>query len=138
MTDRPNRDWTRRVRSGEFAAIPEDVTFESSAALAMMIDGYGVGGDPAACRAILDRVLATGEKAEEVATALDLWIALFAAHRATRHSGVAPEGEELPRLDALARRLRSALLILPPMQKAGIMAAMDGDTYWNRERHGRG
>ena len=138
MTDRSDQDWTRRVRSGDFAAIPEGVTFESSAALAMMIDGYGVGGDPAACRPVLDRVLAPGEKAEEAATALDLWIALFAAHRAARHSGIAPEGDELPRLDALARRLRSALLILPPMQKAGIMAAMDGDTYWKEERRGRG
>jgi hypothetical protein len=126
------------VRSGDFAAIPEGNTFEGSAGLAMMIDGYGVGGDPAACRAILDRVLAPADKAEKAATALDLWIALFAAHRAARHAGIAPQGDELQRLDTLARRLRSALLTLPPMQKAGIMAAMDGDTYWKSEQCGRG
>lgn len=139
MTDPFHRIWQRRARAGEFAAIPKSITFESAAGLAMMIDGYDVGGGGSGCRAILDQVLAINDDhAGPEASALDLWIALFFAHRTTRLDGFWPEGDELQQFDALALRLRSALLMLRAKQKAGIMSALEGDTYWKTQEDRRG
>jgi len=45
----------------------------------------------------------------ESGTALELWLALFAAHRANRHGGYEPQGEDRRRLDELCHTLKERL-----------------------------
>ncbi|HEY1979293.1 MAG TPA: hypothetical protein VGH13_04340 [Xanthobacteraceae bacterium] len=118
-------NWIDHVRGGDFAAIPTDIGFESAARLAHLIDGYELTGGFRPCSAIYGRVMNRLRRGEPTdATALDLWVALFWAHRGWRHSGTAPAGVELVALDRLAAELRAALLALAPDQKAGLLAAM--------------
>ena len=44
-----------------------------------------------------------------VLTILELWLALFATHRAIRHGGYEPQEEHRRRLDGLCRALREGL-----------------------------
>jgi hypothetical protein len=74
----------RRGHALTLGMIPDDLTWESSADVAYMIDGYGLAeqaaiGDPTACLARMRR------DAEHTGTwrgtALELWLALFLEHR---------------------------------------------------------
>jgi len=117
--------WRERVRAGDFAAIRTDLDFKNSVALAHLIDGYELTGGFVRRGEILCRTLERCPETDRShASALDLWVAIFYAHRGYRHAGTWPEGAELMALDQLAAELRAALLALTPCKKVGIMTAM--------------
>jgi len=118
-------NWRQRMRAGDFIAIRAGLHFENSVELAHLIDAYELTGGSGRCSSILRRCLEHCSAGYDCgASALDLWIAIFYAHRGHRHAGTRPDGEERLALDRLARELRAALLALKPRQKAGIMAAL--------------
>lgn len=117
--------WVEGARAGDFAAIPTDFGFDSSAELAALIDGDQLTGGFGPCGAICWRVmdrLKTGSPSG--ATALDLWVALFNIHKRLQQTDDWPTGAELVTLDRITSELRAALLALSPKQKAGILGAM--------------
>lgn len=127
------------MRAGDFTAIPSDLDFAGAADLAQLIDGYSLTGSVWKCRAILKRVLKQRlENDPSGATALDVWIALFCAHRRHHNAGTWPDGMELWSLDMLALELRAGLLALTPSQTAGIMAAMRQTPLGNTGEAGHG
>ena len=120
------KPWVERVRAGDFAAIPPNIDFRSSAELAHLIDGYELVGGHSKCAAIRGRLIEGYRQAGRFkASALDLWVGLFYSHRGYRHSGWPPTGDDLVMMDDLARALRRALLDLTSKQRAGLIAAMN-------------
>jgi len=133
------KTWEQRVQAGDFSAIPPNIDFEHSVKLAHFIDGYELAGGHMNCSAITRRLLRRSRMGLRTGgSALDLWIAIFFAHRGYRHAGAWPEGAELMALDRLVAELRAALLALKPPEKAGIMAAMDWGYWKNVPEAGRG
>ena len=119
------QDWVKNVREGDFSAIPAPPDLQGSIELGHLIDGYRLTGGVSECAAVHRRVLAHYRVTRRFSgTALDLWIALFFAHRSFRHSGETPDDAEMTVLDRLARALRRALLRLGPDGKAEVTAAM--------------
>jgi hypothetical protein len=119
------KTWVKRVWAGDFSAIPHNLDFLTSAEIAHLIDGYELTGGVTQCGAVMRHVLRRRYyRGRFRASALDLWVALFFAHRSCRHCGHAPEGAELAVLNQLAAELRPALLRLTAKQKTGIIAAM--------------
>ena len=71
--------WLDRVRDGGWGHIPWHITFEQASELALLIEGYDVAGGIAEVMAISRRVIDDIMRTERTrATALDIWIALFA------------------------------------------------------------
>ena len=92
--------------------MPEEFDFDRSNVFAHLINGYRLAqqegfGD------LQDFYWTSLAEAERTGiwsgTALELWLALFAAHRAIRHGGWDPEGEYRRELDKLCRTLRERL-----------------------------
>jgi hypothetical protein len=107
-----DREWLERARYGEFSSMPEEFDFDRSNFFAHLIDGYrlaqqeGLGDLQDFYWTSLAEAKRTGSWS---GTALELWLSLFAAHRANRHGGYEPQGEDRRRLDRLCRALRSGL-----------------------------
>jgi hypothetical protein len=119
------QDWVMSVRNGDFSAIPEGLDLQGSIELGHLIDGYRLTGGVTECAAVHRRVFEHRKKTGRFsASALDLWIALFFAHRSFRYSGEEPDKSEMVVLDRLAKALRRALLRPGPEYKARILAAM--------------
>jgi hypothetical protein len=117
--------WVARVRAGDFSAIPAPFTWSHSAALAHLLDGYAIAGGPQRLSAIYRQVRArieAGDRRE--ISALDLWLALFYAHRGYRHQGTPPRRRERAGLNQLCENLRCALLGLRPAERAGLLAIL--------------
>ena len=92
--------------------MPEEFDFDRSNFFAHLIDGYRLAqqegyGD------LQDFYWTSLAEAERTGTwsgrALELWLALFAAHGAIRHGGQEPGGEYRRRRDGLCRAQRSGL-----------------------------
>jgi hypothetical protein len=92
--------------------MPEEFDFDRPTFFAHLMDGYRLAqqegfGD---LRNFYPTILAEAERTGIWSgTALELWLALFAAHRAIRLGGQEPGGEYRRRLDGLCRALRSGL-----------------------------
>jgi hypothetical protein len=104
------------VAAGNFAAVPHDLTWEHSAPLAHLIDGYrivevaGLGHYSDFLQQQRQQAEASGRWA---GGAVELWTTLFLEQRAWHFSGhVVPEGETLKLLDTLCRQLSAALAAL--------------------------
>ena len=113
LPDDDDREWLELARRGEFSSMPEEFDWDRSTFFAHLIDGYRLAqqeglGD------LQDFYWTSLAEAERTGawsgTTLELWLALFAAHRANRHGGWEPEGEYRRRLDGLCRALRSGLV----------------------------
>src|SRR3954465_13803548 len=97
---------------GEFSSMPEEFDFDRSNFFAHLIDGYrlalqeGLGDLQDFYWTSLAKAKRTGTWS---GTALELWLALFAANRAIRHGGYEPQGEYRRRLDELCPSLRERL-----------------------------
>ncbi|MFK4794224.1 hypothetical protein [Sphingobium sp. ZW T5_29] len=105
--------WLAAVRAGRFDAIPEDCDWDSSAALAHLIDGYALLKEQGRGETGL-----VAEEAHSVAGktgrwpggTCDLWIALFLEHRRWRSASPhEPDAGQRALLDILVRQLREAL-----------------------------
>jgi hypothetical protein len=92
--------------------MPERFDWDRSCAFRHLIEGYRLAqregfGD------LRDFYRSISAEAERTGTwggsTLELWLTLFAAHRAVRHGGYEPEGEHRLRLDQLCRTLRELL-----------------------------
>lgn len=104
--------WLEQVRQCEWTAIPPDLTYENSSALANLIDGYKLLaeaglGEPMTYLA--EKTRAAREQGGWRGTALELWIMLFLQHRADRQAGEWAAFRD-PLLDDLCRSLRAQLL----------------------------
>ncbi|GEP07055.1 hypothetical protein [Methylobacterium oxalidis] len=126
----PRPLWVERVRLGDFAAIPAPFTWAQSDDLAMLLDGYAVTGGHERLSCIYTATMQVmGNGGAGSATALDLWLTLFYAHRGYRHQGTWPRGREREKLDRICESLRLALLALSPEQQSGFLGALrDGST----------
>ena len=112
LPDDDDREWLERARCGEFSSMPEEFDWDRSTFFAHLIDRYrlpkqeGLGD-------LQDFYWTISAEAERIGiwsgTALELWLALFAAHRAIRHGGYEPQDEYRRRLDDLCRGLRDSL-----------------------------
>ena len=107
-----DREWLELARRGEFSSMPEEFDFDRSNVFAHLINGYRLAqregfGD------LQDFYWTSLAEAERTGiwsgTTLELWLALFAAHRANRHGGWEPEGEYRRQLDELCHTLRQRL-----------------------------
>jgi hypothetical protein len=102
--------WLRRVRAGDFTAIPQPFTWGGSAGFAHLLNGYEEAGSFEECSATAQRAEARFQATGQwLGTPLDLWITLFFQHRACRHSGWDLQGERLVHYDALCATLRREL-----------------------------
>jgi hypothetical protein len=106
--------WIAAVRNGDFDAIPEDIDWESSAELAMLIDGYQLLGqaglgDP---NPLMERALAQAQSTGHwPGDAMELWITLFLEHRRWRFSSpFEPDPDSKRLLDTLCSQLRAELV----------------------------
>jgi hypothetical protein len=98
------------VRAGDFSAIPADLRWNGSAKFAHLIDGYVLAGGVESIAALVHRIMELLETSPDWhASATDLWITLFGAHRAYRHFGYGPDFADQLLLDELCKMLRSAL-----------------------------
>jgi hypothetical protein len=122
-------DWIERVRAGDFQAIPTDLDFETSVVLAHQIDGYALTGGVIECgeaaRPVIDEIRSTRRS---TATALDVWVSLFYAHRAHRHFGYPPSGDELVVMDNLARELRRCLVEADAKERSWLLPLLESGT----------
>ena len=117
--------WIKKVRAGQFAAIPTNMNFAEASELALVLDGYALTGGFTECMKITNRItFEMRMSGGTTASALDRWIALFGQQRGYCFSGYAAEGQSLHEFGLLAKALRAALLKLKPSQKAGIMSAL--------------
>jgi hypothetical protein len=112
LPDDGDREWLERARRGEFSSMPEEFDFDRSNFFAHLIDGYrlaqqeGFGDLQDYYWTSLAEAKRTGTWS---GTALELWLALFAANRAIRHGGYEPGGEYRRQLDQLCATLRDSL-----------------------------
>jgi hypothetical protein len=118
-------DWITKVRAaGDFAAVPANIDFASSGALADLVDGFDLAGDEQLASEVYWRVMQQCRRPGAArVTALDALIANHYAHYAYGEAGQPPTGGEAAPHDRLARELRAALLRLTSKQRAGILAA---------------
>lgn len=109
----PAEPWLAAVRAGRFDAIPEDCDWDSSAALAHLIDGYALLEEQGRGEAdlVADEALSVaGRTGSWPSGARDLWIALFLEHRRWRIADShEPDAGQRALLDTLVRQLREAL-----------------------------
>jgi hypothetical protein len=114
QTRTPTEGWLDRVRSGDFAAIPDDLGWETSAELAHLVDGYALAN-----KAALGDPIAFAERQLRHARAggawpgdpVELWVTLFMEHRRWRFSSPFEPDESMAHLlDKLVQQLRRELL----------------------------
>ncbi|WP_324751000.1 hypothetical protein SH591_06310 [Sphingomonas sp. LY54] len=105
--------WVREVGCGNFSAVPDSLTWETSLPLAMLVDGYGLAkqagfGDPMEFEGQqLEAALETGTWGGGT---IELWVTLFLQHRRWRFSSpYEPDPEMKKLLDRLVFQLRTAL-----------------------------
>jgi hypothetical protein len=106
--------WLQRVPAGGFGCIPDDLSWETSVALAHLIEGYDLvkqagWGDPyrfAETRLALATMTGgwSGGPAE-------LWASLFLEHRRWRMAGTDPDAPQRALLDRLCSQLRQGLAV---------------------------
>ncbi|WP_199085491.1 hypothetical protein [Bosea sp. ASV33] len=127
--------WLDRVRGGDFAAIPHELTWLQSARLAHLLDGY----DTSRALGLGDLHAWANERAEEAAqsgswggTAIELWLCLFYEHRRWRHFDCEPMGGERVRLDRLCRQLRQGLTVAGEHECIIILRQIAGNTVATR------
>jgi len=112
MLDDETQEWERLALEGDFSRLPKPFLWRDSGRLAHFLDGYrvAIGFDELSRLAI-----ATGDAARSSSTwqgtALELWMCLFFAHRAARHTGSDPSNG-----DELCEALRKALQALDPRE----------------------
>nr|WP_047573951.1 hypothetical protein [Methylobacterium sp. ZNC0032] len=118
-------DWLDRVRRGDFAAIPLDLTWLQSARLAYLLNGY----DTSRTLGLGDLQGWANERADEAArtsswssSAIELWLCLFYEHRRWRHFGCEPEGEDRELIGSLWQQLRDELQVIGEDERATILA----------------
>ena len=104
--------WLEPVRSGDFGAIPLDLSFETSVELAHLIDGYTLveqagWGDP--YRFADDRLQAADQQGWWAGGPAELWACLFLEHRRWRFANADPNAAQRELLDRLCRQLRASL-----------------------------
>jgi hypothetical protein len=105
--------WTDEVHTGNFAAIPKGLDWDSSGELAHLVDGYALARDlgitdPFAFEeAALADAMARGVWQGDAAR---LWVLLFLQHRRWRFSSpFEPDAAMIRLLDTLVRQLRHRL-----------------------------
>ena len=118
--------WIDQVRLGDFAAIPEPLTWQGSYDFARLIDGYELAYETGiadlgdfAYRKRLDAE-ASGDW---IGTAPELWSILFIEHRAARYARLAFDRD--PLLDQLCLTLRFSLQIAGPEDHALLLRFME-------------
>lgn len=106
--------WLGTVQAGAFKAIPDELDWQQSLELAMLIDGYELAGDLRIEDPMVfaDRQLQTATQTGLWSgNAAELWVTLFLEHRRWRFSSPhEPDGEMRRLLDTLVRQLRDALV----------------------------
>ena len=116
-------DWIAKVRHGDFAAIPEVMSFQDACEFASLIDGFELVGGILESFAIGNRVVGDILRFGRTrASALDTWIAVHGWCQAHRRSGVAPTEEDAILLRRLVGHLRVCLNGLTVKQRAGLMS----------------
>lgn len=107
--------WLEDVRRGDFAALPETLTWDRSGELAHLIDGYELAEELGISDPIefAERQLATAnDTGRWEGDAVELWISLFLEHRRWRFSSPFEPDEDMVRLlDTLVGQLRQKLQI---------------------------
>lgn len=110
-------NWEERVLAGDFNAIPAPFRWSRSARLAHLFPAYEKAGGFCELANLASEMSAqrmvTGEWQGD---ARQLWMCLFFQHRATRHSGHEPAGDELNTLNDLCEALRRKLQSLSSEQ----------------------
>ena len=128
--------WLAKVRAGDFAEIPNDLSWATSVELAHLINGYSLAaeiyGDGFEAENDTEHAFAVRQRVSRwldlptpwIGTATDLWIALFMAHRGARHRGYPPCRAEQGLLDRLCNSLRYALTQVGPVEREHLVSAM--------------
>jgi len=113
--------WLGDVRRGDFAAIPEDVRWETGQELAILIDGYALAealGLPEVGPYMAQQFGAAGESGRWPGDAVDLWLSLFLQQRYWRQAyPQEPDASTQRLLDLLCHQLREALIALSADQR---------------------
>lgn len=105
--------WESLVALGQWAEIPEGLTYDQSGRLAHLLDGYaaadhlGLGYGIQVGRRLVDQFF---ETSRWTGSAIELWITLFVQHRADHFTVWFGAASPRPDLDGLCRALRGALL----------------------------
>lgn len=124
---RQREQWLEAAAAGDFSAIPKPLRFASSAGLAHLIDGYAVAGSlENAARLTGDTIRHRMSHGTWPGSAVDLWVALFFLHRASRHGGTDEEDAENPLFNELCEALRQKLQTLKRDEAASVDRAMNG------------
>lgn len=117
--------WLDRVRAGDFAAVPETLTWEESGAFVHLLHGYDVSlaldlGELAFwANARADEAAMTGSWR---GTTIELWLCLFYEHRRFRHFGFEPVADDRALIVRLWQQLRSQLQVIGGEERATILA----------------
>lgn len=124
-------DWLNRVRGGDFAAMPHELTWLQSARLAHLLNGY----DTSRALGFGDLHAWANARAEDAAqtgswrgTAIELWQCLFYEHRRWRHFGEEPNGQERALLDHLTQTLRQQLGIAEAQERVILLQFIAANT----------
>ncbi|WP_336972531.1 hypothetical protein [Sphingobium aromaticiconvertens] len=105
--------WLAEVRSGNFAAIPQEIDWDHSAALADLIDGYALANDLGftdTSEFLLERHAAATASGFWPGQSHELWLTLFLEHRRQRFAGREPDTTQRILLDRLVQQLREGLV----------------------------
>jgi hypothetical protein len=120
--------WERKVLKGDFSRVPRNLSWNRSSVLAHFIDGYQIAGGQ---EPLIDLMHKTREHAAGSGawsgSALDLWLCLFAEHRAQRWTGGYPlKRIERARLNGLCAALANRLRAASPEECATLVRLFSG------------
>lgn len=111
-------DWLERVRHGHFTSIPENLGWDGSAELALLVDGYallGSGRTDDADAYLQSQIAHARPGGFWRGGPVELWTTLFIEHRRWRFaSPFEPEPDHVVLLDRLVSQLRAALTSVQP------------------------
>lgn len=108
--------WIRRVRQGDFTAIPDPFTYGQSSRFSHLINGYRISIDMGWSELPVwanQRCVEAARTGQWRGTALELWCVLFHERRRNRHSGEgALFGREITLQNRLCATLRDKLQVM--------------------------
>lgn len=120
--------WLLRVQAGRFDAVPDALSWYTSAEFAHLIDGYALSRQTGLGH-LADLANARFDQAREdgrwTGTPIELWCCLFFEHRRYRHMGEGdPIASDLDLLDRLCARLRQQLRDVADDERRTLLAAL--------------